>query len=384
MKKVAILGATSQSTPALFRALRRSSAVAHLRFALTARSSVRLDAIVRAIEIVGEGAFALTRHDFAEASLESAVAEAAAIVIQIRYGGLKGREFDEAFPLQFGVCGDEGLGPGGFSSAWRSWPQVDKLLALIRRISPHAEVVLLTSPCSLLTRLAHLRWPDLRVRALCELPMTTLLASGLPRSQYDYIGINHLGWLYGMSGRNPIALKYWRLHEEAQAVQSEQKLRAETRAAELQRLSDAAINVYATGTRTQIETCLDARPAPWYSHALGPLLESLVTGSSSTHFFLSDANLGRHAQFRHDDVLEIPHHWAHRQLVRKPVCVPVPENLLTILKPFVEYERAAAQIILARTPARVRHALSRHPWVAGGQAQAAGLAGRMLAASIPA
>lgn len=333
--------------------------------------------------MIGDGAFALTRHSFSDLDLQSAITDCAAIVIQIRYGGLKGREFDESFPLQFGVCGDEGLGPGGFSSAWRSWPELNKLLALIQRVNPHAQVLLLTSPCSLLTRLARICWPDLCVRALCELPMTTLLAAESGTSQYDYIGINHLGWLYGMPGKEPIALKYWRLHEEAQAVQSEQRLRPETRAAELQRLSDVAMRVFASGEKAQIEACLDARAAPWYSHALGPLLESLVTRDSATHFFFSDANLGRHGEFRDDDVLEIPHHWERGRLMRKPVRMPVPKKLLTLLQPFVEYEHAAAQIILARAPADVDRALSRHPWVAA-RAQAAALARSVLAANIAA
>ena len=97
--KVAILGATSQSTPALFRALRGSSAVAQLRFALAARSRQRLDAIVRAVEIIGDRAFALSLHDFSESGLRSAIDDSAVIVIQVRFGGLQGREFDESFPL---------------------------------------------------------------------------------------------------------------------------------------------------------------------------------------------------------------------------------------------------------------------------------------------
>jgi alpha-galactosidase/6-phospho-beta-glucosidase family protein len=154
--------------------------------------------------------------------------------------------------------------------------------------------------------------------------------------------------------------------------------------AELQRLSDAAIAVFATGQKRQIEACLDARPSPWYTHALAPLLESLVTGHSSTHFFFSDANRGRHIEFRGDDVLEIPYYWEHRHLVRKPIHVPVPRDLLTWLKPLVDYERVAAQIIFARDSAHVDHALSQHPWVGGLTQAATGLAGLMLGTNVPA
>jgi 6-phospho-beta-glucosidase len=378
VKKVAILGATSQSTPALFRALRDSPAAPQLSFALAARSRARLEAIARAIRIIGDGRFSLTAHDFSESALEDALAGADVVVIQIRYGGLRGREFDECFPLEFGLCGDEGLGPGGFSAAWRAWPPLERLLGLIERTSPHTQVILLSSPCSLLTRLARLRWPNLWVRALCELPMTTLLAAGAPSAHYDYLGINHLGWLYGLPDRDPIALKYWRLQEDAPAMLAEQAARPESRAAELQRLAAAALDRFATANAAQIEACLDARPAPWYAHALAPYLESLVTRSSAVHFFFSDANAGWHPGFRADDVLEFPHCWERGALVRKPVHTHAPQNLVSTLKPLVEYERLAAHVILSQGRAEVSHALSRHPWVHSPE-QAAALAGSMLA-----
>jgi 6-phospho-beta-glucosidase len=377
--KVAILGATSQSTPALFRALRDSPSVAQLSFALAARSRERLAAIERAIGIIGNDAFSVTSHDFCAAELAACMSGSAVVVIQIRYGGLQGREFDERFSLPLGICGDEGLGPGGFSAAWRAWPPLERLLGCVARESPGAEVILLTSPCSLLTRLARLRWPELSVRALCELPMTTLLAAGGTTERYDYLGINHLGWLYGLPQRDPIPLKYWRLQDDAQAMLAEQSARRESRAAELQRLSEAALERYASANAAQIEACLDARPSPWYSHALAPYLESFVERRSALHFFFSDVNAGWHGTFHADDVLEFPHCWERGTLVRKPVRVHAPRNLLGALAPFVEYERLAAQVILSRGREAVSEVLSHHPWVSS-RGQAAALAHSMLAA----
>src|SRR6516165_1546880 len=107
-----ILGASSQSTPALFQFLDGRPLAYEIHFRLVARTTARLQAIVRAINHAGSRRFSIQCHDFSQSSLECAVKGAEVVLIQVRYGGLAGREFDENFPLMFGVCGDEGLGPG--------------------------------------------------------------------------------------------------------------------------------------------------------------------------------------------------------------------------------------------------------------------------------
>jgi 6-phospho-beta-glucosidase len=381
--KVTIIGATSQSTPALFRALAESPVLSHMRFSLAARNPDRLNAIVRAICIVGGGSFALDCHDCSKTSLSAAIDGASVIVIQVRYGGLEGREFDEKFPLAFGICGDEGLGPGGLSAAWRAWPELDRLLGLVQRVNPDSRVLLLTSPGSLLTRLANLSWPALRLMGFCELPWTTLWHAAFPQlschgnASYDYFGINHLGWIYGLQGHDPIPLKYWRLHCERDYVIAEQMGRPESRAAELRRFTNIALRTYATGTREQINAAINLRHAPWYSHALAPLLESLITRTSCFHFFFSRPNNGWNAAFADDDVLEIPHQWSDDKIISRPARMSPPTELVACLRPFVDYERAAAQAILSQQPSGIESALQCHPWVSS-PIQAAGLAQQLL------
>jgi alpha-galactosidase/6-phospho-beta-glucosidase family protein len=154
--------------------------------------------------------------------------------------------------------------------------------------------------------------------------------------------------------------------------------RRHSRAAQLRKLSETALACFADGGARQIEACLDARPAPWYSHALAPYLESLVTRTSALHFFFSDANAGWHREFADDDVLEFAHRWDHGELARKPVRLAPPHELLMRLRPLVHYERQAAQAVLLRSRAALRHALSAHPWVCSTQA-AGKLASAMFA-----
>ncbi len=358
--KIAILGATSQSTPELFQSLMHLNA---FRFALAARNPLRLDAVHRAIGLLTENCAQLDCHDSrTPAGLRSAVDGAQGIVIQCRYGGLEARDFDESFPLEFGICGDEGLGPGGLSAAWRSWPDLSATLKIITEVNPAATVLLLTSPAGLLTRLAALEYPMLRLKAFCELPWTTMQQSGASPKRYDYFGINHLGWIYG-AGVSPKPLKYWRQVFEREVAFREQRGRRESRAAELRRLTENAIKVFTHGSRGEIEQVLTARPAPWYTHALSPLLDSWITGESATHFFFSVANRGRHPDFADDDILEIPHVRREDMTVRKPLLEPPKCEWIEMLLPLVRYEREAANAVLQRDERGLAEALALHPWV---------------------
>jgi alpha-galactosidase/6-phospho-beta-glucosidase family protein len=384
--KVTILGATSQSTPSLFRAMPDSTALSQMHFSLVARNAGRLAAITRAIGMTVDQAIDAQCHDLSPEGLSRALDGADVVLIQVRYGGLAGRDFDERFPLAFETCGDEGLGAGGLSSAWRNWPALSEHLGFVSQVCPSARVLLLTGPSGLLARLSSITFPDLEVRALCELPMTTLLESGagaMPRADsYDYFGVNHLGWIYGLEGRAPIPLKYWRLHTATEQVLAEQRRRAESRAAELERLSGAALSTFATGTREQILAALQARPSPWYAQALAPLLSSFVTGTSSHHFFFSEMNDGWHGEFQASDVLEIPYYWSHGQLVRKPQQMKPADEIVAGIRPFVEYERLAATAVLSRDQTLVERALEVHPWVVG-RARAAGLATAIVSQPLP-
>ena len=367
---VTIVGATSQSVPGLFVAVAASGVLAETRFTLVARDAAKLHAVRRAIGLVHPGAM-VDAEDCTDDGLRRAFANADIIILQIRYGGLAARAFDESFPLPYGICGDEGLGPGGLSAAWRTWPPLRRMLELLQQCNRGAEVYLLTSPGSLLARLVQQRFPTLAVRAFCELPWTTRRDhTPWAADAYDYLGINHLGWVYG-EGAAPVPLKYWRLHHERDAVLREQRLQSEPRALALRRMSDASFDVFATGTADDVRVAASRRAAPWYTDALVPMLESRITGASATDCFFSVPNAGRYPAFTDDDVLEIPHRrQPDRTFVRRPVTAEPPPALVSALHPFVAYERLAADAVAERDRNGIETALAAHPWViARGTAQ---------------
>jgi 6-phospho-beta-glucosidase len=192
--RVVIIGGSAPSTPNLLIDS-RFGADSGVRFVLFGRSTDRLQAVRRAAVLLApslDGAIETTTD------LDAALEGAALIVIQIRVGGFAARIHDESFPLTAGVPGDEGLGPGGLAAAWRTWPILREMLAKIAARCPLSRIGLLTAPLGILARCAQDAYPNLQIDGLCELPAVVLRqiseAVNEPHLQYDYVGVNHLGW----------------------------------------------------------------------------------------------------------------------------------------------------------------------------------------------
>jgi len=386
--KIAIVGGSGSSTPALFLTPELLALADKLEVTLIGRSESRLRAVRRAIEILTDASIRVeTTLDFDR--LEGA----SLVVLQARYGGYEARMRDESFPLRHGICGDEGLGPGGLAAAWRSWPQLSKTLDKIGRRCPRAKVLLMTAPLSVLVRCANLAFREIDVAGICELPWVTLLSAcdalRLPvaDAQFGYAGINHLGWFDHLSSdsadlipryastrrgaRFPsfelitslkaIPLKYLVLHYERIGTLRRQRTSL-ARGAELRSIQQRAMQAFLSGGRQQIVAALHARPTPWYSDALGPFIAATAGLHTSTVFFLSRPNDGYLPCFAPDDTLEQPfvvYGGSCRRLARRDECPP---GLVQTLRQFVDYERAAAQAVLANRRSACATVLAKHPW----------------------
>jgi 6-phospho-beta-glucosidase len=317
------------------------------------------------------------------------------VLIQVRFAGLAGRHFDETFPLEAGLCGDEGLGVGGLSAAWRVWPPMKTLLELIRDHCASATIVMLSSPVSLLVRAANVVFPELCVLGVCELPWTTLKQIGellkiSPEAiSFDYAGINHLGWFYGvhLGSRDlvdeycealgdqqgfptaehirkcsGIPLKYLRLHYEPAAVLEEQRKRRQSRAQALQELSSSALYTYVAGDWNTVLETLERRPAPWYEHCLGPLILAVAGDRITVPFFLSARSLEFDNEPEDMDIFEIPCRYEGGAWSRVSPTGPVPRHIEETLRSFVEYERIAAAAVVGRDLSLLESAIRTHPW----------------------
>lgn len=398
--KVAIVGGSAQSTPHLAAAPDFAALAGELELVLLARDPGALAAVARALAQLALPRRLAPRLCDAGADPAAALADADAVVLQARYGGYAARAFDEAFPLRHGIPGDEGLGPGGLAAAWRSWPRIDALLALVEARAPGATVVCLTAPLGILTHCARRARPALRFVGACELPFVTLrdacarTGADWRRAVFAYAGVNHLGWFDALAceGADLIAryaaartgaadfpsgqlvaalgavpLKYLRLHYDRARVVEEQR-RAAPRALALEALRAESLAAFAAGGPAEIRAALAHRPAPWYEAAVAPLLAALAGRSVETPLFLTTANAGYLAELPADAVVEIPHTARRGSLERMPRGAPLPAPLRAELAALTRYEQLAAAAVTARSPGLLADALAAHPWVEDRQA----------------
>lgn len=407
--KLAIIGGSAASTPALFRCDAMRSAARALDIVLTGRSRERLDAVARAIDLVTDGTFASPRTvEHGTVAAQSALRSCDVVLVQVRCGGYRGRAFDETFPLRFAIPGDEGLGPGGLSAAWRTWDPLRDMLGLIREESPNALVIVMTSPVSLLVRCIAAEFAEMRVAGICELPWTTLksacaaVGSDPSTAAFTYAGVNHLGWFASIrcDGRDVIAgyaaqhdgdfpsraliescgvpLKYLRLHYDRDAIVGEQRASAIPRGAELEVLQQRAIELYGTGDRDAVDAAIASRPTPWYSDAIAPLIASIALGTDAPiPFFLSVPCRSALGGFDEDDILELAHELVGGRLEPIEGSCGVSPQARPLLEDFVRYERLAAHAVLTRDRSSLLAALRLHPWVEA-ESAAQGLADAII------
>ncbi len=136
----------------------------------------------------------------ATTDLHEALLGASFVFAAIRPGGLEGREYDENIPLQHGVLGQETVGVGGFLFALRSIPTMVDIARAVADVAPEAWLINFTNPAGMVTEALHGVVGD-RVIGICDSPASLIRrvarALRIPAGQekFDYVGLNHLGWL---------------------------------------------------------------------------------------------------------------------------------------------------------------------------------------------
>jgi 6-phospho-beta-glucosidase len=386
-KVITILGGSAHSTPMLVDSLTNKPLKNFVMIRLAGRNRERLSAVARACSILGSKD-KVRIQQFGPDEWDEALVGSDVVLVQIRAGDYDGRRFDETFPLQHGVPGDEGLGPGGLSAAHRAWPELAAVFERIQTCAPHAYTLLLSSPGSLLVRAAKILFPNWVLTAICELPFTTLqyicavLGHTWDEVTFEYTGVNHVGWLYDVycngedllnsyvrsealdsfplkqlvadSGAFP--LKYLRLHYEMETAVEEQRKSMRSRAEQLSEIASHSVEIFRAGDEDEILRALRVRPADWYSHAVAPLLRACIDEETSMPFFLSIASAS-------GDVRERCYYARDGRLHAAVPKRPPPASVSDLVDQFVEYERVAAEAVLDGSEQALAKAVERHPWV---------------------
>lgn len=192
--KIALIGGAGVRVPLLVGGFARSTL--HVdRLALYDLDQTRLQVVADLARRMAPG---VTVE--AHAAPEPCIDGADFVVTSIRVGGIAQRAADEATCIAHGVVGQETVGPAGFAMAVRTIPAMLEYGRLVARLAPSAWLVNFSNPVSIISQAVHAH-TGARSVGICDTPAEIFEdaahALGLPPAacDYDYFGLNHLGWL---------------------------------------------------------------------------------------------------------------------------------------------------------------------------------------------
>lgn len=198
--KIALIGAAGVRTPLLVHGLAGAGENVRIdEIAFWDNDQARLQAITRVAGAMAQRSGLRAKLRICSAA-EQAIEGADYIITSIRVGGIDARIKDETIALAHGLVGQETVGAGGFACALRNLAAMLEYAKLIERVAPRATVVNFTNPVGIISQ-GLLNQSDINVIGVCDTPLETFesIAHALGRNpfelHFDYIGLNHLGWV---------------------------------------------------------------------------------------------------------------------------------------------------------------------------------------------
>lgn len=195
--KIAIIGGGSAYAPGLVQAFAAdATAFGGAELALMDVAATELGIVQRlaARLVEGTGLRVSATTDRARA-----IEGADVVLTTFRQGGLAARHLDESVPLEFGVIGQETIGPGGFFFAMRTLPVMRAIASEVEAHAPGALIVNYTNPTQIVAE-ALTRFTGVRSVAICDQTdddrVHLAAALGIAPSQIDLRsrGVNHATW----------------------------------------------------------------------------------------------------------------------------------------------------------------------------------------------
>lgn len=136
--------------------------------------------------------------------LDQALEDTDFVFSAIRVGGTAGRVLDERIPLSEGVLGQETVGAGGVLYGLRTVLVALEIAERVAALAPKAWVINFTNPAGLVTEAMSAVLGE-RVIGICDSPVglarraAQAVHADPERVIYDYVGLNHLGWLRSLT-----------------------------------------------------------------------------------------------------------------------------------------------------------------------------------------
>jgi 6-phospho-beta-glucosidase len=301
-RKLAVLGGSSIATPLLVQEMTVRPDCLPFEVCLIGRTKDKLEMVAAA------GRSLLERSKIPisisiETDPRKGLEGADYVLNQIRVGGYQARAYDERFPQQFGIMGEETFGPGGMSNALRTIPVVLDYCRMIEEVCPQALVLNLTNPNSYI-QYAATRYSKVNMVGVCDSPIgiaegiAAMLNAPLNELWVEYVGMHHFGWVMKVfwNGRDmmPEILKqlesvpslpvdaeiaravggipttYFRFYYHSNRVFEKQKTQEKVRAEQLLELEAQVLRDYES--KSGMPASLNQRGAHWYGAIVVPVM----------------------------------------------------------------------------------------------------------------
>jgi 6-phospho-beta-glucosidase len=416
--KVVVLGGSGVATPELVNAIVSSPGRTRpIKLVLVGRSLEKLEKVAAVARHMADddvpGDTGAPEHTGGLLSVshttdaEAALSGADYVINQIRVGGLEARAFDETFPQELGLPGEETVGPGGFANASRTIPVVLEYARTMERVCPAATLLTFANPSSLV-QYAITRYTRVHTIGLCDSPISLInsIAAALdaPADELtvDYVGMHHFGWVTGVwwRGRDVLPEALAKAADVARDVEPAitqaigaipgaylnyvfhpdrmlaRKKGKRPRAEELIELQDEILVEYERRLAARKPAALVRRKAHWYAAIVAPVLLALVEGSSSMHaagrdsrrthrrcthrFILNVVNGHTISWLPPEAVVEVPT-LLEGGRVRPLATGPVPPDVQALVQANCTYEMLAVEAIVERDRAKALRALLANP-----------------------
>lgn len=413
--KLTVVGGGSTYTPELI------DGFARLRDTLPISELVLVDPAADRLELVG----GLARRIFAKqghpgtivttSDLDAGVADADAVLLQLRVGGQAARQRDETWPLECGCVGQETTGAGGLAKALRTVPVVLDIAERVRRANPDAWIIDFTNPVGIVTR--ALLQVGHRAIGLCNVAIgfqrkfAALLDVAPSEVHLEHVGLNHLTWeravrLGGPDGKDVLPeliathgeaiaadlrlprrvldtlgvvpsyyLRYFYAHDEVVRELGTKP----SRAAEVAEMEARLLEMYGDPALDEKPELLAKRGGAFYSEAAVDLAASLLggAGGGSPVQVVNTYNNGTLPFLADDAVIEVQARIDASGAV--PLDVPALDPLYAgLIANVTAYEDLALRAALDGSRDNVYKALLAHPLI-GQDAYAEGLTDRLIA-----
>jgi len=382
--RLVVLGGSGIATPELVRALVERRAVGEPResgialdIVLVGRNEAKLGIVAGASALEASRGRAIRVHHTTD--IEGAIEGADLVLNQVRVGGMGARAFDETYPRDLGLPGEEIVGAGGFANASRTIPVVLEYARLIERICPNALMLSFSNPASMV-QYAINRYTKVKVIGLCDAPISLRHeiadAVGLPERsiRMDYVGMHHFGWVTDVwhqgksllnklladpSGAAPhvspelvrsigaLPGHYFNYHLHPDRMLAQQAGKP-SRGSQLEVLQDEILEDMAQALeRHERSSLLAQRHAAWYAAIIAPVIAALIDVEQEPGRYILNMRNGNTLPWLPEEaIIEVPALIDAGRIT--PLAIgPVPLAVRTLIQSNCTYEMLAVEAIVA-------------------------------------